>query len=256
MTEQAMQIREPSPAPTVIAASESAAVISMIERAARDPNVDIDKMERLMQMHTAVLDRQARSAYAAALAAMQPDLPSIKERGGIKDRDGKIQSRYALWEDINDAIKPVMAQHGFALSFRVSHPEGKIAVTGVLSHRDGHSEETTIALPHDATGSKNAVQAVGSSTSYGKRYTAAALLNLTSHGEDDDGKAAGGPQTISAEQIETLRARIVEIGNVDLPAFLKHLKVARLDDLEARYFKDAMSALDIKAARAKQEARP
>jgi hypothetical protein len=45
-------------------------------------------------------------------------------------------------------------------------------------------------LPHDSTGSKNAVQAVGSSTSYGKRYTACALLNITSRGEDDDGETA------------------------------------------------------------------
>ncbi|HET9820175.1 MAG TPA: ERF family protein, partial [Rhodanobacteraceae bacterium] len=55
---------------------------------------------------------------------------------------------------------------------------------------DGHREETSITLPADTSGSKNAVQAVASSTSYGKRYTAGALLNLTSHGEDDDAFSA------------------------------------------------------------------
>ncbi|WP_409524602.1 ERF family protein [Pseudomonas sp.] len=44
-------------------------------------------------------------------------------------------------------------------------------------------------LPLDTSGSKNAVQAVGSSTSYGKRYVMSALLNLTTRGEDDDGHA-------------------------------------------------------------------
>jgi hypothetical protein len=43
----------------------------------------------------------------------------------------------------------------------------------------------------DASGNKNAVQALGSAISYGKRYTASALLNLTSHGEDDDSFRAG-----------------------------------------------------------------
>ena len=54
-------------------------------------------------------------------------------------------------------------------------------------------------LPVDTTGSKNAVQAVGSSTAYGKRYVMEALLNLTSRGQDDDGKRGGGdPEPDSA----------------------------------------------------------
>src|SRR5690606_4042351 len=69
--------------------------------------------------------------------------------------------------------------------------------TGVLLHKAGHREETTIKLPADSSGNKNAVQAVASSVSYGKRYAAGALLNLTSHGEDDDAFAGGGGVDIS-----------------------------------------------------------
>jgi hypothetical protein len=183
----------PQTAPVV---SESAAIIQAIERAAMNPNVDIDKMERLLQMQERIMERNARSAYAADLARMQPHLPVISEKGKIVVRDKVtkevIQSTgYALWEDINEAIKPVLADHGFALSFRTGlAADGKITVTGILSHREGHQEETTMVLPHDSTGSKNAVQAVGSSTSYGKRYTASALLNITSRGEDDDAELA------------------------------------------------------------------
>jgi hypothetical protein len=180
--------------PAVPALSESAAIIQVIERAAMNPNVDIDKMERLLQMQERIMERNARSAYSTALAEMQPHLPVITERGKIVVRDKVTKeitqsTGYALWEDINEAIKPVLAEYGFALSFKTGvMPDGKITVTGILSHRQGHQEETTMALPHDSTGSKNAVQAVGSSTSYGKRYTASALLNITSRGEDDDGE--------------------------------------------------------------------
>lgn len=190
---KAVEIVNQQPA-AVPALSESAAIIQVIERAAMNPNVDIDKMERLLQMQERIMERNARSAYSAALAEMQPHLPVITEKGKIVVRDKVtkeiIQSTgYALWEDINEAIKPVLAEYGFALSFKTGvMPDGKITVTGILSHRDGHQEETTMALPHDSTGSKNAVQAVGSSTSYGKRYTASALLNITSRGEDDDGE--------------------------------------------------------------------
>lgn len=173
------------------AAAAPDSMLAMIERVATDPNADIDKMERLLQMHERLLDRESASAYTAALATMQPRLPSIKERGAIKDRSGNVQSTYALWEDINAAIKPVLQEFGFALSFRTSTAEGMVRVTGVLAHRGGHSEQTEIELPADTSGSKNGVQSVGSSVSYGKRYAAGALLNLTTHGEDDDGLLGG-----------------------------------------------------------------
>jgi hypothetical protein len=240
---------QPDQVPAATVTSESSALISMIERAARDPSVDIDKMERLMKMHEAALARTAKASYDASLAAMQPVLPVIGERGTIKDRNGNVQSTYALWEDINEAIKPVLASHGFALSFRSGQQEGKIVVTGILSHRDGHREETTMHLPVDATGSKNAVQAVGSSTSYGKRYTASALLNLTSRGEDDDGKA-GGAKLISEEQAGELVAMIQDIGGAKHEAlkkgFLKYMKVDAIADIPEAKYADAVAALNAK----------
>lgn len=165
-------------------------ILSVIERAALNPDIDIEKMQRLLDMQERIIARQAKDAYQAAFSAMQPELPVIEERGGIKDRNGNVQSTYALWEDVNTAIRPVLAKHGFGLSFRTKTAE-KIHVTGVLSHKDGHSEETTIELMADVSGSKNAVQAIGSSVSYGKRYTAFALLNLSStFSEDGDGQSA------------------------------------------------------------------
>lgn len=182
-------------------ADYSGGLLAVIERAARDPSVDMDKMERLLEMQERVHARHAKAAFSEALATLQPDLPIITERGKIivrektnsGKRDGDIlqETSYALWEDINEAVRPLLAEHGFSLSFRTGmHTDGRVTVTGVLSHRLGHSEETMIILPHDSSGSKNAVQAIGSSTSYGKRYTAMALLNITSKGEDDDGIGA------------------------------------------------------------------
>jgi hypothetical protein len=238
--------------------SETTAIVHMIERAARDPSVDIDKMERLLQMQERVMIRQAKAAYDAALAEMQPKLPVIGRRGKIEirakdakgERTGAVQQStgYALWEDINEGIRPVLAEHGFALSFRVGlAQDGKIEVTGILSHREGHREQTTITLMHDSSGSKNAVQAVGSSTSYGKRYTAAALLNLTSRGEDDDGKV-GGTKPLTDEQMETIRSLIVQAG-ADIPLFCKYMKVDRVEDIPAEKYELAVTALKAKQAK-------
>jgi hypothetical protein len=232
---------------TAEVADYSGGLLAVIERAARDPSVDIDKMERLLEMQERVHARNAKGAYYAALASMQPNLPVITERGGIKDRAGKVQSTYALWEDVNEAIRPILAEHGFALTFKTRRTENEIAVTGILSHRDGHSEETELSLPSDTSGSKNAVQAVGSSTSYGKRYTAFALLNLTTQGEDDDGFRGGSPDLVSMEQLDELQRRASEVG-ANVPRFCGALKVTALAALPASRFTEAMRLLDKKAS--------
>jgi len=238
-------------------ASDSASLIAVISRAASDPNVDIDKMERLMQMHERLTERAAKAAYFAALAEMQPELPVIERNGNIvihkkdapKTAENVIQSTsYALWEDINEAVRPLLAKHGFALSFRVKKDADRVEVTGVLSHREGHFEETTLSLPMDTTGSKNNVQAIGSSTSYGKRYTAMALLNITTRGEDDDGKRGGDPGTITDEQRDELLALLAD-AKVNVEDFCKFAKIDALSDLPAAKFDVAKQRIQNRKAK-------
>ncbi|WP_280564696.1 ERF family protein [Chromohalobacter sp. 48-RD10] len=178
---------------------DSTAIIQVIERAALNPDVNIDKMERLLQMQERVLDRQALMAYSAAMAAMQTELPSIAERG--QGNNG----HYATLEDIVDTVRPIMQKHGFVVSFRIQTQERAIQVTGVLMHQDGHREETSMLLPADVSGNKNAVQAFGSSTSYGKRYVLCALLNITTRGQDDNGHAAVSVKRVTAFQAGQIR---------------------------------------------------
>lgn len=247
MGEALQTIEAPSAVPALQPAGEVASILQVIERAALDPRVDIDKMERLIQMQERIMAQRAKAAFMEAFAAMQEQLPVIQERGAIKDRSGSAQSRYALWEDINDAIKPVLARYGFSLSFRTGQRDGKIVVTGILGHREGYEKEAEMELPADGSGSKNAVQAIGSSTSYGKRYTASALLNLTSRdgGErDDDGRAAG-VALITEEQVGDLLALIEDVG-ADKAKFLAYLKVQSLADIPAAQFNRAVDALNAK----------
>ena len=246
MGEIATRMEPAPPAQGPAPISETAALLAVIERAARDPSVDIERMERLLAMQERVLARNAKAAFAGAFAQMQTELPVIDERGGIRDKQGSVQSTYARWEDLNDAIRPVLSRYGFGLSFRTgAADDGKIVVTGILAHVEGHQEETTLALPHDSSGSKNAVQAVGSSTSYGKRYTAMALLNITSRARtdhDDDGRAGGTPGPISDDQLAELRD-LIEAVEADEVRFAKFMKVERLADLPASRFQAAVDRL-------------
>lgn len=197
----------------VVPAGESATILQVIQRAAADPQCDIEKMERLMAMHERMQARNAEAEFNASMAAMQSEMPSIAERGQIKVQ-GQVRSNYATFEDINDIVKPIMQQFGFAVSFRVETVQAGMSVTGILMHRAGHREQTTMLLPLDTSGSKNAVQALGSSVSYGKRYVLGALLNITTRGEDDDGNAAVPPKKLvtpaQAQQLHALLAQCLQ----------------------------------------------
>ena len=228
---------------------ESGSIMALISRAAADPNVDMDKMERLLQMKERIDARSAKAAFADALSRLQPKLPIIRERGGIKDRSGNVQSRYALWEDIVGVITPLLAEEGFSLSFRTEGTEKGVTVTGVLLHRDGHSEQTSLPIPLDISGSKNSVQGVGSSTSYGKRYTASALLNLRTGEVDDDGKSGGGAETLSEEQIANVQAMLTEVGG-DKKRFLAYLKVDSVSDILAANYSTVIKEIEAKRRRA------
>lgn len=221
-------------------------MMALIARAAADPNTNIDKLERLLAMQREARAYSAKIEYFAAMSEMQDELPSINENGEIKINESKPGQKYALWEDINKAIKPVLKAHGFALFFRTGQSDAKITVTGILSHRGGHSEETTMQFPPDASGSKNAVQAIGSSTSYGKRYTAMALLNLTSGGEDDDGRSGGSAGTIDDDQVEKI-FDLIKRTKADTAKFCKHFAIDAVPDLPKASFDTAISMLNTKA---------
>lgn len=229
-------------------------IMDIIGRAANDPTFDVNKFERLLEMHERIMSKDAKAAYMAAMVTMKPLLPVIDRKGRItikeKGTQTVIQSTaYALWEDIDEKITPILHRHGFALTFRSGvAQDGKITVTGVLGHSGGHSEETTITLPHDSSGSKNAVQAVGSSTSYGKRYTATLLLNIRTKGEDDDGNRGGEPATISAEQVQTI-GDMIERGKADVEAFCKYMGVAAIIDIPRKDYERAVTALNLKLAK-------
>src|SRR5689334_667286 len=61
--------------------AESAAIFQMIERVARDKDVDIGRMERLVQMQQDAETRSARKEFLAALSEMQAELPAVERKG-------------------------------------------------------------------------------------------------------------------------------------------------------------------------------
>ena len=206
------------------------------------------KFGRLLDFESLLASQEAKAAFDADFSALQVELPTIEEKGVMLSNFGRQVATYARWDDINRVIKPILAKRGFSLRFKTGHEGDRIAVTCGLHHVAGHVEEATLLLPVEMSGGKNAVQAIGSSTSYGKRYTASALLNLTSSGEDDDGVAAGQTARVSAEQVLELRKLVAEVG-ANENRLLALLGIDALENLAAQRLSDAVRALNAKGVR-------
>lgn len=231
-------------------------ILDIISRAAFDPTVDADKIERLLEMARKVRADDAKAAYISALVVMKPSLPVIDKNGRItihKKGEDKIDANiiqsteYALWEDIDEAITPILAEHGFVLTHLCGKgSEGRITVTSVLSHKQGHEKETTMELPLDTSGTKNNVQAVGSSTSYGKRYTASLLLNLRFRGHDDDGKLGGGDGNVTEEQADRI-LDLLKRDAMSVPKFCAFFKIDNVLSLPVKKYSDAIEVINARS---------
>src|SRR5688572_29901797 len=113
--EKEMTLREPAPADSVAL---------MFERLAKDPAVDVEKLERLIAMQERIMRHNAKAAFDASYARMQPEIPIIDEHGRIEVK-GTLRSTYAPLEDIHKVIKPICSQFGFAIRHRTEWPDEK-----------------------------------------------------------------------------------------------------------------------------------
>lgn len=252
-TQSLLDIESTEDGATSTVLSDVSSLVGVIERAASNPQIDADKMERLVGLYERLMAHRAKASFNAAFTEMQSELPEITENGEIKVGD-TVRSRYARFEDINDAVKPVLRKHGFSIMFKPrATDDGHVLMQAVLVHRDGHSEDADLRLPADTSGSKNSVQSMGSSGQYAKRYLIVPMLNITTRGVDDDGQA-GGSKRISEDQVLELQKFITDHA-IDQKAFLAYMRVNNLTQIPATKFNDAKVALDKKRNAPKKEAK-
>lgn len=212
--------------------------MDMIERAVTS-GASVEALERLMALQERWEANQGRKEFDAAIASAKAEIAPI-----IRNAKGHNDKKYADFAAIARTVDPILSKNGLSYRFRSAQTD-RISVTCVLSHRGGHSEETTLSGPPDMTGNKNAIQAIGSTLTYLQRYSLVQILGLAAS-NDDDGRAAGGG-TINADQFVTLRNLMDEAG-ADEAKFLQFLGAPSFEELTLKQFDTAVSALRKKIA--------
>jgi hypothetical protein len=170
------------------------ALMSFIERAAKDPEFDVGKFGELLRLQRDVGHDQSRRAFNGAMAMAQSEmLPVVRDA-----RNSHLNNRYAKLETIDAAMRPIYTRHGFSVRFGSAPPpaEGFIRITCTVAHEGGYFEENYLDSPITTTGSQGGrmattpVQAVGSTVTYLRRYLLGMVFNIVLADEDDDGEGS------------------------------------------------------------------
>lgn len=227
-----------------ISTHESAAVVpvtpmEMLNRAVA-AGADIDVLEKLMNLQERWEASQARKAFDEAVAGAKAEIPPI-----ARNATGHNSKRYADFSAIAKVVDPILGKHGLSYRYRTTQAD-KISVTCVLSHKAGHSEETTLTGPADGSGNKNAIQAIGSTLTYLQRYSLVQMLGLAA-AADDDGKSSDGKPLITQEQADNLHD-LIEANGKSRSMFLRWAKVEKIEDIQAEYYQSCIDAIQAKPA--------
>lgn len=214
--------------------------MDMLNRAV-ESGAGLEMVEKLMSLQERWETGQARKAFDRAIAAAKAKITPIQ-----RNAKGHNDKRYADFAAIAKVVDPILSEHGLSYRFRTAQGE-RISVTCILSHEDGHSEETTLSGPADASGSKNAIQAIGSTLTYLQRYSLVQMLGLAAS-NDDDGKAGVDGGVISDDQAAELIALADEV-NADKRAFCEYFKIDGIAMMPAKDFDRAKIALNKKRAK-------
>jgi hypothetical protein len=205
-----------------------------------DPGISSDKLELLLKLQAQSLEGRAREDFHVAFAELSAELPQVEREGRVELTRGDKHFgsyRYARWEDMDTAIRPVLAKFGFGISFSsFLLPDGRTVLRGKLLHVGGHFEFAEFPVLSDKGPGRNDLQAMGSGLSYAKRYVAELLLNVVRKGEDDDAISAM-LRKITPAQVETL-SKLVAAAKTTPEKFLSIMVTGaeKLEDVPEREY--------------------
>lgn len=200
-------------------------MVSAIMEAARDPAIDVSKVERLIDLQERMMAKQAEQEYARAFSALQMELPEIEETKPIPDANGNIKYYTTPYKDIMAVLRPLLRKHGFSTSRSQSMTEKTCTEHLRVMHIGGHTAEHAFTVRIGSGPPKSsAEQGSGSAASHAARYALRDAFDLVFVGGERLSGNAESPiemgTALDPETAKRLRDRVVRLGR-DERRFLK-----------------------------------
>jgi ERF superfamily len=234
--------------------SEAQALMLMVERASRDPSVNIDKMRELLAMRKEIMNAAQEQAFNDAMARAQGEMRAVATDAS----NPQTHSKYASYFALDKMVRTIYTKHGFALSFDVEDgaPPDHIRLVCYVTCA-GHTRKYQRDMPSDGKGAKGGdvmtkTHAMGAAQTYGQRYLVRGIFNLAI-GDDTDGNDPTPRERITGKQAEDLLKKIKDIGGARWERLHDRLltymsiggpRIEALADLPAIEFANAVAAIE------------
>jgi hypothetical protein len=200
-----------------------------------------------------VMQSNQLNELAAALAKAQGAMTNAT----MNRVNPHFKSKYADLASVLDAIRKPLSENGLAVTQTVEMRDGCMVLRTTLLHAGGQWVASEYPLPLAAR-----PQEMGSALTYARRYSLTSLI-CTSADEDDDAERAekhvAGAKSngalISQEQVAALDKLLLEV-KADAGKFVKYMagatrsNIQRIEDIPAKHFTDAVTALEAKRRKA------
>lgn len=163
----------------------------------------LDQLERLMALQERFEANEARKAYADAFAAFKSGEPiHIQKDKRVKftTQKGTTEYTHATIGNVVKVLTEALGRYGFSHAWNSKQDRQFVTIECSLRHRSGHHESVSMSAEIDTSGSKNHIQAIGSTVTYLQRYTLLAITGCATTDQPDDDGAAGGRREQQAAQ--------------------------------------------------------
>lgn len=240
--------------PSAISTGIIPSTLSLIERIARDPTIDIDRLERMLAFQERLMARQAEIDFNEAMNRCQEEIQPV-----ARETENKVtNSFYAKLEAVDAAIRPIYLKYGFSLSDDTVAPlvPGNIRVECRVA-RGGHVERFYREAPPDTLGpkgspTKTTLHGGASTETFLRRYLRCGVFNVVFRDMDNDGNGA-----LSQDQVDYI-IELMAKAKVG-PKFLQFMKAqsvekagsleAAVATIAAKDYRKAVATLDEQIAK-------
>lgn len=247
-----MSVPAQNPTGATVSLTEGATLAHVIDKYLNTPNVDLAKLEKMVELQERMARWNAETAFNGSMAAAQSEI----ERIAPDKANTQTKSKYASYAAMDETIRPIYSGHGLSLQFNTeeSPQPGCIRIVCDVT-KGGHVKQFRLDMPADGKGARGndvmtRTHATGSAITYGRRYLLAMIFNVAIGG-DDDGNAAGtkgrGAQTITEEQADTIRDLLDFLPDDVRTKFMELAGVTELSNMAAHKYDKAINWLKNKA---------
>src|SRR6185312_1806658 len=190
-------------------------------RIAVSQGANLEQLKQLMDLQERWERNEARKAFVHAMNQFKANPPVIEKNKLVKF--GQTEYSHATLDHVCKQVTKGLSEYGISHRWNVLQENGTIKVTRILTHELGHSEETSLTGSPDPSGSKNSIQAIGSTVTYLQRYTLLAATGLAAANGDDDGGASGPRMDDLMEHLDNIAnaGDLNELQKMFAPAYRK-----------------------------------